>query len=292
MKILLTGYNGFVGEHVREAYPCEILADKKGQIFLHDIDRLNKCIRRIQPDAVLHLAAQSNVPISFKNPKETYDINFYGTLNLLEALQRINFAGKFLLVSSGEVYGIADQLPIVEAMPLKPRNPYAVSKAAAEALCYQWSQTSPMQIIIARSFNHIGVGQNIDFVIPSFVQQIIEIKSGRRKPIVEAGDIDVTRDFTDVRDVVRAYLMLLEHGQSGEVYNICSGKEQSIREALLKLANLANIGISIHQDEKRLRTAEQRRVCGSYEKLYNAVGWQPQIAFEQSLRDILDGEDK
>jgi GDP-4-dehydro-6-deoxy-D-mannose reductase len=158
---------------------------------------------------------------------------------------------------------------------------------AAEALCYQWSQLEKFALVMTRSFNHIGPGQSERFVVSDFAKQVIEIKQGRRKPILNVGDIDVTRDFTDVRDAASAYALLLERGGNGETYNVCSGVERSIRSILVRLLELANVDARIEQDATRLRIGEQRRFRGSYEKLHRDTGWVPAITIDHSLLDIL-----
>ena len=175
-----------------------------------------------------------------------------------------------------------------EDHPLRPRNPYAVSKVAAEALCYQWSQTAGFEIVMVRPFNHIGPSQSPRFAIADFARQVTEIRLGRRAPVLQVGDIDVTRDFTDVRDVVRAYGLLLERGRNGGIYNICSGREYSIRDLLQQLITLAGIDATIEQDPARLRRAEQRRMVASFEALHRDTGWQPAISVEESLQDLLN----
>jgi len=287
MKILLTGYNGFVGNHVMAYNTCEIMADEQGQISLADQARMTRLIGKIRPDAVIHLAAQSNVAESVLHPKQTYDTNFYGTLNLLEALRESKFKGKFLFIGSGDIYGIATKLPITEDMLPRPRNSYAVSKVAAEALCYEWSQHSEFDIIMTRSFNHIGPGQSEKFVIASFAKQIMMIKNGKIAPVLKTGNLDVTRDFLDVRDVVRAYFLLLEHGENSQVYNICSGNERMIKSVLVKMLEIADVTAIIEQESGLFRKVEQPRVYGSYNKLHQATTWQPEIKFEQTLLDIL-----
>src|SRR5438876_2355456 len=241
MRLLLTGSDGFVGSLLKHNRPCVALADDGGNVDLRDADRVKRAVARIAPDAVIHLAAQSFVPESFAHPRETYEINFFGTLNLLDALKAAGFTGRLLFVGSGDCYGIVapNELPIDEAQPLRPRSPYAVSKAAAEALCYQWSQVEAFAIVMTRSFNHIGPGQTERFVVSDFARQVVEIRKGLRPPIIRTGDIDVTRDFTDVRDVVEAYLLLLDQGKRGEIYNVCSGLEHSIRDVLMRLLRLA-----------------------------------------------------
>lgn len=292
-RLMLTGATGFVGSFIQQA-----VAEKDSlglELFppqameLRDPESVAKACTEAQPDFVIHLAAQSFVPDSFNNPRETYEINFFGTLHLLQGLKKNGFKGRLLYVGSGDMYGLVapEILPVTENIPLKPRNPYAVSKVAAEALCYQWSQTEGMDAVMVRPFNHIGPGQSERFVVSDFARQLVEIKLGRREAEILVGDIDVTRDFTDVRDVVRAYLMLLSEGKSGEAYNVCSGKEISVRDILEQLMMLAGVRANIKQDSARFRPAEQRRVCGSCDKLRSVSGWQPEISLEQSLTDNL-----
>jgi GDP-4-dehydro-6-deoxy-D-mannose reductase len=290
MRLLVTGSDGFVGSVLSRHSPCVPLADSDGSIDLRDADRLRRVVRQIVPDAVIHLAAQSFVPASFAHPLETYEINFLGTFNLLQALKSAGFKGRLLFVGSADGYGVVspDTLPIDEAHPLRPRSPYAVSKVAAEALCYQWSQVEGFEIVMTRSFNHIGPGQSGRFVVSDFARQVIEIRKGFRQPLISTGDIDVTRDFTDVRDVVEAYLLLLERGRAGEVYNVCSGSEYSVRDVLDRLIRFAGVEATVERDPSRLRRAEQRRMCGSPRKLERDTGWTRRFALDQSLKDVLD----
>jgi GDP-4-dehydro-6-deoxy-D-mannose reductase len=258
-------------------------------VNLKDAAALAREVAAAQPDAVLHLAAIAFVPESFQNPRETYEVNFFGTFNLLEALRAISFRGKFLYVSSGDVYGLVSEkaLPVREDHPLRPRNPYSVSKAAAEALCYQYGETSGFDVMIARPFNHIGPHQSERFVISDFAKQIVEIKLGRRPPIVTVGDINVTRDFSDVRDVVRAYFALLGSRERGETFNICANQEHHIGDVLRTMLAIAGVKAEIRQAGNRLRPSEQKRMRGLNEKLRSATGWERGITFEESLRDII-----
>jgi GDP-4-dehydro-6-deoxy-D-mannose reductase len=257
---------------------------------LQDKSALLQGIEETRPDVVIHLAAQSFVPRSFENPRETYEINFLGTLNLLEALRDGGFKGRLLYVGSGDQYGRVEEenLPIAESLALFPRNPYAVSKAAAEMLCYQWSQSGDMDVVMARPFNHIGPGQNENFALSGFARQIVEIKLGRRDPAILTGDLNVTRDFTHVEDVVRAYLLLLSRGQRGEVYNVCSALEFNLGQLLQQMLTIAGVEAEVRPDPARFRAAEQKRVLGSNEKLRRHTGWQAQIPMEISLQQILN----
>lgn len=289
-RVLLTGANGFVGRYMQACLPCISLADAQGTVDIRDAARIEAAVRHIQPDAVVHLAAQSFVPESFKNPLEAFNVNFFGTFNLLHALKSVGFGGRMLFVGSGDMYGLVapEALPVTESQPLRPRNPYAVSKVAAEALCYQWSQTEGFDIVMARPFNHIGPGQSARFAVADFARQIVEIKRGQMTPVLNVGDIDVTRDFTDVRDVARVYALLLSKGLNGVVYNVCTGLERSLRGMIEQLLKISGVTASIEQEAARLRPSEQRRIVGSNARLVQDTAWQPELSLEQSLRDLLD----
>jgi len=286
MGILVTGRSGFVGHYVEKRFPNTIpLRDEAGAIDLREFERLRDYVSKVNPEKVIHLAAQAFVPRSFEEPKETFEINLMGTLNLLMALEAINFQGRFLYVGSGDIYGVVPEkeLPIVENRLLAPRSPYAVSKMAAEGLCYQWSQTADFEIVMARPFNHIGAGQDSRFVVSSFAKQIAEIKLGLREPVIHVGNLHVTRDFTDVRDVVEAFALLLEKGGNGEVYNICSGKEYELKEVFTLLLDIASVEALVKVDAERLRKNEHCRVCGSFEKIYRMTGWTAKNSLKESL---------
>lgn len=291
-RLLVTGLSGFVGQHLQAWFDHHdsgwelITTDQK--LELNDPDSLSTwCAHR--PDAVIHLAGQTFVPEAFRDPASTIQINLLGTLNLLQALKAAGFSGDFLYVSSGDVYGQVGegQIPIRESLLAAPRNPYAVSKLSAEHLCLQWGYSEGWRVMVARPFNHIGAGQKDSFVIASVAQQIMRIRAGLHAPQLLVGDIDVTRDFLDVRDVVSAYFEILAKGTSGETYNVCSGQELTIRELIQEMAALAGIELELIQDPARMRRAEQRRVCGSFAKLHDATGWKPKITIKQTLTTIL-----
>jgi GDP-4-dehydro-6-deoxy-D-mannose reductase len=221
---------------------------------------------------------------------ETFSINFLGTLNLLQALSASGFQGVFVYIGSADVYGRVSEaeLPARETYPLRPRSPYAVSKAAAEALCYQWSQTESFRIVLTRPFNQIGPKQNSRFAVAGFAKQIVEIRRGARPPVLVTGDLDVTRDFTDVRDAVRAYRLLLEKGENGEVYNICSGRERSLRSLAVGLLRIAGVQAELQIDSALLRANEQRRMVGDPTKINEGLGWAPEIPMDKTLQDLLN----
>ncbi|MGE7956486.1 GDP-mannose 4,6-dehydratase [Pseudomonas sp. NPDC089530] len=290
-RLFVTGLSGFVGRHLRSRLSA---ADSGWELLpaspfdLTEPQSLQDLWPEL-PDAVIHLAGQTFVPEAFRDPARTLQVNLLGTLNLLQALKARGFNGTFLYISSGDVYGQVDEsaLPIDEHQPPCPRNPYAVSKVAAELLCLQWGMSEGWPVMVARPFNHIGTGQLDSFAVASAARQIARIKLGLQAPRLEVGDIDVTRDFLDVADVVNAYLALLRSGAPGQVYNICSGQEHSIRSLIQQLADIAQVDMQLVQDPARLRRAEQRRVRGSHARLRQVTGWTPETTLEQSLRAIL-----
>ena len=290
-KILLVGGTGFVGTHLRNLFEVDSAVISTGtNVDIRDIKKIRALIERERPDNVVHLAAITTLRESFKNPENTYDINFMGTLNVLKALRDIDFSGRFLFISSSEVYGLLTEsdLPVTERQPTKPLSPYAVSKIAAEALCYQWSQLEKFETLIARPFNHIGPGQSERFAISDFGKQIAAIKLGLAEPVIHVGDIDTTRDFTDVRDIVAAYQLLLRRGRNGEIYNVCSGREYSIRTLLMRMCFLAGVEVELRSDVDRFRSSEQRRVLGSNNKLHDDTGWNATYEIDQTLKNITD----
>jgi GDP-4-dehydro-6-deoxy-D-mannose reductase len=292
-KLLVTGLNGFVGGHLQALLatmadgPWQLLVSKPHDLL--DSASLDAWLQDDCPDAVIHLAGQTFVPEAFRDPQRTLQVNLLGTLNLLQALKRRGFCGTFLYVSSGDVYGQVDEvnLPINESLAPRPRNPYAVSKVSAELLCQQWSYSEPWRIIVARPFNHIGPGQGDAFVIPSMARQLVRVRQGLQPAQLEVGDVDVTRDFLDVCDVLQAYLALLEHGRSGEIYNVCSGVELRVRDLIMQMANLVGVEVELIQDASRMRLSEQRRVVGCSEKIQKETGWKPSVSITETLQSVL-----
>lgn len=294
--LLITGHSGFVGTSLLAAWPSLAGgADLEPMLVPTDFDVRESSHWDTQlarkPRAILHLAAQSHVPTAFARPHETLEINLLGTLAMLEAACRNGFAGRILYVSSADVYGLVppESLPISEDYAAAPRNPYAVSKMAAEALCRQYVWTHGLDIVMARPFNHSGPGQSADFALSGFARSVAAIALGLVEPVIAVGDIDVTRDFLHVHDVLEAYFLLLQYGVPGEVYNICSGQETLLRGALQHLQDIAGTQAAIHVDTARLRRAEQRRVCGSPTKLESCNGsWRPRRPLPLLLEELLE----
>lgn len=293
-RLLVTGASGFVGNHVAQAVadgrfgPARMVAWPK--IDLRDGPAVVEAVAEAAPDMVIHLAAQSFVPRSFEDPEETLAINLIGTLHLLQGLKAASFTGRLLFVSSGDVYGQVpeDALPVKEIHLPEPRNPYAVSKVAAEHLCLQFGRSEKLDVVIARPFNHIGPGQDARFVVPSIAGQIARVAAQGGRGAVDVGDIDTTRDFTDVRDVVSAYAYLLASGRSGEIYHVASGVERRVRDLLQSMCELADVEVEVRQDPARMRLAEQRRMVADTGKILADTGWVPQISIEKTLNDIIN----
>ena len=290
-RVLVTGASGFVGRHLMGAAAFAGVEFATLQnVDIRDRSALQAEVASIRPDHVIHLAAQSFVPRSFEDPAGTLEINLMGTLHLLQALDSVGFSGRFLYVSSGDVYGAVheSQLPVTEQHPPAPRNPYAVSKLSAELLCLQWHRSNSLDVVVARPFNHVGPGQDAAFVVPALAAQVVAIARGQRAPLIRAGDIDVTRDFTDVRDIVVGYARLLVSGTSGRTYQLCSGAERSVRGILERLLALKAVDAEIEQDPSKFRPAEQRRMVADNTWVSRDTGWLPAIPWEKTLQDIIE----
>jgi GDP-4-dehydro-6-deoxy-D-mannose reductase len=294
-RLFVTGASGFVGRHLESAVgagnfgACEWFAASE-ELDIRDAGATLNAVESVRPDAVVHLAARSFVPESFADPRGTFEVNLVGTLNVLQALKSVGFRGRMIFVSSGDIYGhVPDaELPIDERRLPEPRSPYAVSKLASEQLTLQWHRTEGLDAIVARPFNHVGPGQDSRFVLPALAKQVIAITNGEQPPVIEVGDIDTTRDFTDVRDVVAAYAAMLQSGRPGRTYVVGSGRERRVRELLAEMCRLAGVTAEIHQDSSRMRPAEQRRMVANAGLLERDTGWTPRVSLENTLLDILD----
>lgn len=302
---LITGAAGFAGRHlVRELEretPWDVVGLARHAMSLGERTRVLACdlreadlvrrvLDRVRPDIIFHLAAQSYVPKAFASPADTLVSNLTGQLNLLEASRSIGIDPVVLIIGSAEEYGSvpADQLPVTEATPFRPANPYAVSKVGQDMLGLQYHLAFGMRVIRARPFNHFGPGQDDRFVVSNFARQIAQIELGRVEPVVLTGNLDAKRDFLDVRDVVRAYRLLVVSGVAGEVYNVARGAAISIGDILSSLIASASLAIEVRQDPTRLRPSDTPVLYGDASRLRQATGWAATYELDRSLLDTLN----
>ena len=290
-RVLLLGAHGFVGRHMSQVLDENVSITATGR----EVDIRNKAVIHslvdlIRPTVVVNFAFITTVRETFADPYNTYQTGLLGMLNLLEGLKAIKFSGRILNISSSEVYGFPDarDLPIVESAPLKPMSPYSVAKISAEALGYQWFKSEGMDIVTARPFTHIGPGQTDRFALSSFSKQLAEMALGLKEPVIEVGNLNSTRDITDVRDIVRAYCLLLDIGEPGEIYNVCSGREVKIRNLLDRLIELSEIAVTVKTDTSLVRSTEQHQIFGSYKKLFDQTGWSPEISLDITPLDMIE----
>ncbi len=311
MKALITGAMGFAGSYLTdylvgqtdiavygtcieepESLPPERGAKFAGvrQVDLREPDAVYDLVCDVKPDMIFHLAAQTYVPASFKDPWDTLENNIRGTLNILEAMRHHAPQSRLLMISSAEVYGAIQpaDLPVTERQPYNPASPYSVSKVAQELLGLQYHQAYKLAVVAVRPFNHIGPHQSPRFAIPDFARQIAQMERGLQEPVLHVGNLAAERDFTDVRDIVRAYHLLMVKGEPGQVYNICRGQAFALRVLVEQLIGLADLDIRIQVEQERLRPIDVPRVVGDASRLRDHTGWQPQISIETTLQDVLD----
>ncbi len=311
MKVLITGITGFAGSHLADY--CLTKSDvevcgiqrwrSRTENIEHCCDRfcMYECdvrdassvrdvIDDIKPDWIFHLAAQSFVPTSWRAPTESLTTNVLGELNVFEAVKKLGLKPRIQIAGSSEEYGMVydNELPIKETNPLRPLSPYAVSKVTQDMLAYQYFMSFNIDVVRTRGFNHTGPRRPAVFVCSDFAKQIVDIEKGGREPVIRVGNIEATRDFTDVRDIVRGYWLALEKGKPGEVYNICSGVGRKISDILDMLIELSGVKVEVIKEKKRFRPSDVPVLLGDNSKFREETGWEPTIPFEQTLRDLLE----
>ena len=312
MRVLITGITGFAGSHLAEYilanHPAvEIygiirwrsrmeniiqIQDKVKllEADLKDMVSLRTALSEAKPERIFHLAAQSFVPTSWKCPAETFAINAIGQINLFEAVLSLKLSPKIQIAGSSEEYGqvFSDEIPMKETNPLRPLSPYAVSKVAQDLLAFQYFKSYGLRTVRTRGFNHTGPRRGDVFVTASFARQIAEIEKKRRPPVIHVGNLEAKRDFTDVRDMVRAYWLSLEKGVEGEVYNVGSGRAYSMKELLDLLMSFSRAKMEVKVDPSRLRPSDVPVLLADATKFMDLTGWKPKIPFKQTILDLLN----
>jgi GDP-4-dehydro-6-deoxy-D-mannose reductase len=310
-RVLITGFTGFAGSHLVDYLltleDIEVFGMRRWRSRTEHIDHLtdhvrvvecdlrdqtsvSRAIAEVRPDKIFHLAAQSFVPTSWSAPEESLHTNILGTLHIFEGVRQAGIDPWIHVACSSEEYGLVhpDEVPIKETNPLRPLSPYAVSKVGTDLLAYQYFQSFGMKVVRTRAFNHTGPRRGDVFVCSNFAKQIVEAEKGLREPVIRVGNLEAKRDFTDVRDMVKAYWLSLKHCEPGEVYNIASGMAWKISDVLDMLLSRSKTQIKIEEDPERLRPSDVQILLGDFSKFQQATGWKTEIAFEQTLQDILE----
>ena len=313
MRVLVTGIGGFVGSHTAEfllgipgieVHGTVISSEVNrnidhiaSRLDLHevnilDVRRIDALCSEISPDRIIHLAGQAFVPVSLQDPTTTFHTNILGGLSILDAARKMKeqdgHGPSVLIVSTGEIYGMVDvsRQPISEEFPLRPNNPYAASKASIDLIAQEYRNTFGVNVTVCRPFNHAGPRQSPVFVCSDFGRQFAKIAAGRSPATIRVGNLEACRDFTDVRDVVRAYWSLFDRTSNDVVFNVCSGQAFRIREVLSLFEEITGITVQVISEERRLRSYDVPLVVGSYDRLNRATGWSPCIPLRQTLRDV------
>lgn len=312
MRVLITGITGFVGPHLTEyLFASQPDVEVWGLAFgeegrdvvaslqprlrvvegdLTDPVSLTAALDEARPDIMFHLAAASSVGASWSHPAMVLEVNLIGQVNLFEAACGLGLTPLTVVASSGEIYGkpAVTDVGFREDAALRPQSPYATSKAAQDLAAFQYHVAGKLPTVRLRLFNHTGPRQLSNFVASSIAFRLAEIEHGTRPPVLEMGNLDIFRDFTDVRDVVRAYWAAARHGEPGAAYNVCSGKAISIREILDRLVVLSHVKVEVRQDPKFLRAADIPVLFGDHSSLTSVTGWKPEIPLDTTLSDLLD----
>ena len=306
MKALIIGASGFVGpylvEEIRRSLFCEIITatsretdrlgigeDKTVHLNILDRKQISDILLSEKPDYIFHLAAQSSVALSWKNPKSTVDTNIIGAINLISAIKQSGYSPRVLIAGSGEEYGRVREtdIPIRENAVLAPGNVYAVTKVCQNMMASIYARAYGLQLVMTRSFNHIGPGQSPQFVVADFCSQAVKIEKGLQEPVFRVGNLSAKRDFTDVRDVVKAYCMLIQYGKSGETYNVGSGHAVAVQEILDIILSQTKAEVKVETDPSKLRPVDVPVIEADISKIYKDTGWKPEISPAQTITDTM-----
>jgi GDP-4-dehydro-6-deoxy-D-mannose reductase len=313
MRILITGITGFAGSHLAEYIlehepGVEVYGIRRWRSRIENVEHLlekiqilecnivdassvKALIADVRPDKIFHLAAQSFVPSSWNAPAESLTTNILGQLNIFEALRESKLMDTWVQIAcSSEEYGMVypHEIPIRETNPLRPLSPYAVSKVTQDVLAYQYFMSYGLKAVRTRGFNHTGPRRGEVFVCSNFSKQVVEVEKNKRPPIIYVGNLEARRDFTDVRDMVRAYWLSTEKCEPGEVYNICSGSSVSIKDLLDLVLSHSRVQIEVRQDPSRLRPSDVPLLEGDCTKFEQATGWKPEIPLRRTISDIME----
>ncbi|PKQ28061.1 MAG: GDP-mannose 4,6-dehydratase [Candidatus Anoxymicrobium japonicum] len=306
-RVLITGADGFVASHLIEELArergCEIIGiglkeapSVNANLLDYMVMDITECEQVLhlldekRPDSIFHLAAVPSVALSWEDPWATYKVNVLGQVNLMEAARKLGLEPSVLITCSSEEYGKVspEEMPIVESAPLNPCSHYAVSKVAQEALGFMYHEAFTWRVLVTRGFNQCGPRQSSNFVVSSFARQIAEIEVGAREPVLMAGNLEAKRDFMDVRDTVRAYRAIMEKGNAGAAYNVCSGRARPASQVLEMLLDISGAEIEVRRDPSRRRPSDIPVLLGDNTRLRKETGWEPAIEFETTLEDTLD----
>jgi len=309
-KALITGIAGFVGSHLAELLlkngyevyglsrarsNMDHIESIKSKLHLEDADLLDShslytTINKIKPDYIFHLAAQSFVPTSWGSPAVTLEVNIIGSANLFEAVRQVGINPAIQIACSSEEYGMVyeNEVPIQESNPLRPLSPYAVSKLGMDFLGYQYYESYKMHIIRTRGFNHTGPRRGDTFAESTFAKQIALIEKKKQEPVIYVGNLEAQRDYTDVRDMVRAYLLSVEKCDPGDVYNIATGKAIRIKDVLSMFLSMSKVQVEVKQDPSRMRPSDVPILIGDSTKFRDKTGWKPEIPFTKTAEDLLN----
>jgi GDP-4-dehydro-6-deoxy-D-mannose reductase len=301
-RILITGGTGFVGKHLiqflkPQSSSIAVLASGGSsspepdvdyhEVDIRDRDAVRSVVGKVEPNQIYHLAGVSAVDVSWSIPQLTYEVNVFGANNLFNAAMELPSLPRILNISTSQVYAPSSR-PLNEDSLIRPDNPYAASKAMAELLTVGYRRHNTGGIVTARAFNHTGPGQPPSFVLPSIAKQFAEIEAGMKPPKLIVGNIEVKRDFTDIRDVVRAYRALLDQGKPGEIYNVCSGSATSLADIIQMFQSISTTKVTIEVEEARVRRDDVPHICGDRKKIQELTGWCPKISLHELVASLID----